>query len=431
MPDIRTKNEKKRYGWISIDSCSPHIDAISKALELFLSVRAIIPAMDLPVYLDYSATTPVDPRVAAAMLPYFSESFGNPSSIHRHGQAAEAAVESARETVAAALNCRPDEIVFTSCGSESDNLALRGAALAMREKTGADRILTSRLEHPAVTKTVEHLAKYHGFKVEWLDADERGMIHPETVGKAICHETAVVSVMYANNEIGTVNPVAEIAAVCRARGVPFHTDAVQAAAYLPVDVGTLGVDLLALGAHKFYGPKGSGALYVRKGTLLVPHLTGGGQEFGLRAGTSNVPYIVGLAEALRLTVQERDARAAHVRPLRDHIIGAVLESIPDARLTGHPDSRLPGHCSFVFKNVDGNALLQMLDAAGFACSSGSACKTGSPEPSDALKALGLPREWALGSLRVTLGAQTSAGDVSRFLSVLPGLVEKNRKLAVM
>jgi cysteine desulfurase len=387
--------------------------------------------MNLPVYLDYSATTPVDPRVVDAMLPYFNEYFGNPSSIHRYGQRAEAAVESARETVAAALNCRPEEVVFTSCGSESDNLALRGAALAMRARTGATWILTSPLEHPAVTKTVEHLVKYNGFQVEWLDADEYGMVHPETVGKVICHETAVVSVMLANNEIGTVNPVAEIAAVCRAKGVPFHTDAVQAAAYLPVDVQSLGVDMLAIGAHKFYGPKGVGALYVRKGTPLVPHLTGGGQESGLRAGTSNVPYIVGLAEALRLTVDEQEARTAHVKPLRDQIIGSVLESVPDSRLTGHSDSRLPGHCSFVFRGVDGNSLLQLLDAAGFACSSGSACKTGNPEPSEVLKSLELPREWALGSLRVTLGAQTSAGDVGRFLDVLPGLVEKNRKRSVM
>jgi len=387
--------------------------------------------MNLPVYLDYSATTPVDPRVVDAMLPYFNESFGNPSSIHRFGQRAEAAVESARETVATALNCRPEEVVFTSCGSESDNLALRGAALAMRAQTGATWILTSPLEHPAVTKTVEHLVKYNGFQVEWLEADEDGMVHPETVGKAICHETAVVSVMYANNEIGTVNPVAEIAGVCREKGIPFHTDAVQAAAYLPVDVQSLGVDMLAIGAHKFYGPKGVGALYVRKGTPLVPHLTGGGQESGLRAGTSNVPYIVGLAEALRLTVEEQEARTAHVKPLRDQIIGSVLESVPDSRLTGHPDSRLPGHCSFVFRGVDGNSLLQLLDAAGFACSSGSACKTGNPEPSEVLKSLELPREWALGSLRVTLGAQTSVGDVGRFLDVLPGLVEKNRKRSVM
>jgi cysteine desulfurase len=383
--------------------------------------------MNLPVYLDHSATTPVDARVLAAMMPYFSESFGNPSSIHRQGQAAEAAVESARESVAAALNCQPSEIIFTSCGSESDNLALRGAALAMREKNGAEWILSSRLEHPAVTKTVEHLVKYHGFKVEWLESDEYGMIHPETVGKAICHQSALVSIMYANNEIGTINPVAEIAAVCRKKGVPFHTDAVQAAAYLPVDVQALGADLLSLGAHKFYGPKGSGALYVRKGTALVPHLTGGGQEAGRRAGTSNVPNIVGLAESLRLTVEERERRTAHVRPLRDRIIGSVLEEIPDARLTGHPQQRLPQHASFVFKDVDGNALLQVLDAAGYACSSGSACKTGNPEPSEVLRSLDLPPEWTLGSLRVTPGAGTTAADVDSFLSILPGLVSRLRQ----
>ena len=379
-------------------------------------------------YFDYSATTPVDERVLKAMLPYFNESFGNPASVHRYGQKAEAAVESARETMAAALNCRPDEIVFTSCGSESDNLALRGAALAMRKKTGATWILSSRLEHPAVTKTIEQLVSHQGFQVEWLEADEFGMIHPETVAKAICNETALVSVMYANNEIGTVNPVREIASVCREKGIPFHTDAVQAAAYLPVDVQALNVDMLAIGAHKFYGPKGIGALYVRKGVALIPHLTGGGQESGLRAGTSNVPYIVGLAEALRLTVAERERRTAQVKPLRDHIIGSVLENISEARLTGHPEKRLPGHCSFVFKDVDGNSLLQMLDAAGFACSSGSACKTGSPEPSEVLKALGLPREWALGSLRVTLGSGTTADQVESFLSVLPQKVAQARQL---
>jgi len=234
-------------------------------------------------------------------------------------------------------------------------------------------------------------------------------------------------VMYANNEIGTVNPVAEIAAICHAHHVPFHTDAVQAAAYLPVDVEVLGVDMMSLGAHKFYGPKGVGALYVRKGMPLVPHLTGGGQESGLRAGTSNVPYIVGFAEALRLTVEERDARIAHVKPLRDHIIGEVLESIPDAILTGHPITRLPNHISFAFKDVDGNSLLQLLDAAGFACSSGSACKTGNPEPSEVLNTLGLPREWALGSLRVTLGIGTTAEQVEAFLSVLLEKVARLRQ----
>jgi cysteine desulfurase len=370
----------------------------------------------------------VDARVREAMMPYFSELFGNPSSVHRYGQHAEAAVDAARETVARVLHCRPDEIIFTSCGSESDNLAIRGAAYAMREKTGARWILASRTEHPAVTKTLLQLEKYDGFQIEWLDVNEQGMVTPDVVAKAICGETALVSVMYANNEIGTINPLRDIAETCRANRILFHTDAVQAAAYLPLDVEELGVDMMSLGAHKFYGPKGVGALYVRKGTPLVPHLTGGGQEFGLRAGTQNVPYIVGFAEALRLTHEEREQRAAHVRPLRDKIIGAVLETIPEARLTGDMAARLPHHASFVFKGVDGNLLLTLLDAAGFACSSGSACKTGNPEPSEVMNAIGLSREWGLGSLRVTLGAWTTAEQVELFLSVLPGLVEKARRL---
>jgi cysteine desulfurase len=380
------------------------------------------------IYLDYSATTPVDPRVVDAMKPYFSVSFGNPSSVHRYGQAAEAAVDSARERVAAVLNCKPEEILFTSCGSESDNLAIRGAAYAMREKKGARWILASRAEHPAVTKTLLHLEKYEGFQIEWLDVDEQGMVTPEIVSRAICDSTVIVSVMYANNEIGTINPIREIADICKANQILFHTDAVQAAAYLPVDVQELGVDMMSLGAHKFYGPKGVGALYVRKGTPLVSHLTGGGQEFNLRAGTQNVPYIVGFAEALRLTNEERDQRVTHVQPLRDQIIGSVLEAIPDSRLTGPMNSRLPHHASFAFQGVDGNLLLTLLDAAGFACSSGSACKTGNPEPSEVMNAIGLSRDWGLGSLRVTLGVQTTPADVDSFLEALPGLVQKARKL---
>jgi cysteine desulfurase len=381
------------------------------------------------IYLDYSATTPVDARVMDAMTPYFSASFGNPSSVHRYGQQAEAAIDSARETVARVLNCRPDEIIFTSCGSESDNLAIRGAAYAIREKNGAKWILASRAEHPAVTKTLLHLEKYGGFLIEWLDVDERGRVTPEVVSKAICDNTAIVSVMYANNEIGTINPIREVAEICRAKNILFHTDAVQAAAYLPVDVDDLGVDMMSLGAHKFYGPKGVGALYVRKGTPLVPHLTGGGQEFNLRAGTQNVPYIVGCAEALRLTDEEREQRTAHVKPLRDRLIGTVLETIPDSCLTGDMESRLPHHASFVFKDVDGNLLLTLLDAAGFACSSGSACKTGNPEPSEVMNAIGLSREWGLGSLRVTLGNGTTLADTERFLESLPSLIEKTRTLS--
>ena len=232
--------------------------------------------------------------------------------------------------------------------------------------------------------------------------------------------------MYANNEIGTINPISEIGKICREHGIPFHTDAVQAAAYLPVDVQELNVDLLALGAHKFYGPKGVGALYVRKGTPIVPVLTGGGQEAGLRAGTHNIPYIAGLAEAFRLTRSEREARIAKVQPLRDRIIGQVLEEIPNAQLTGALDQRLPNHASFVFQGVDGNALLMLLDVKGFACSSGSACKTGDPEPSDVLTALGLARDWALGSLRITLGAATTPAEIDSFLAELPTVVERAR-----
>jgi len=380
------------------------------------------------VYLDYAATTPVDLRVYDAMKPYFSESFGNPSSVHRYGQRAEAALDSARETVASVLHCRTDEIVFTSCGSESDNLALRGASVARRNETGANWILVARTEHPAITKTAEQLEKYYGFQIEWLDVDKFGMVTADAVEKAICDKTALVSVMYANNEIGTINPIKEIAEICDQHGMLFHTDAVQAAAYLDVNVEKLGMDLMSLGGHKFYGPKGVGALYVRKETKLIPHLTGGGQEYGLRAGTQNVPYIVGFAKALQLAVEEREQRVAHIKPLRDQIIGRVLEEISDSKLTGHPENRLPNHASFVFKDVDGNLLLQLLDSAGFACSSGSACKTGNPEPSEVITSLGFSREWALGSLRITLGVDSTAEHVEAFLNALPSLVEKTRNL---
>lgn len=382
-------------------------------------------------YLDYAATTPVDTRVLDAMLPFFQQTFGNPSSVHTFGQQAEAALEQARETVASILNCHSDEVIFTSCGSESDNLALRGAAFAARQLRGANHILTSPVEHHAVTHTVQQLAGLHGFELEFLPVDEFGLVDPNAVATRLRPETALVSVIYANNEIGSANPIAEIGSICREKKIPFHTDAVQAAAYLPVDVQSLNVDLLAIGAHKFYGPKGVGALYIRKSTPLVPHQTGGGQEFGMRAGTHNIPYIVGLAEALRLAQTEREERSAHLKPLRDRIIGTILEEIPEARLTGHPSRRLPNHASFVFRGVDGNALLMMLDVAGFACSSGSACKTGSPEPSEVLTALGLSRDWALGSLRVTLGTPTTVYEVEAFLNALPGQVERSPRVPMI
>ncbi len=369
-------------------------------------------------YLDYSATTPLDRRVLEAMMPYFQEDFGNPSSIHAVGQRAEAAVENAREIVAAYLNCTPSEVLFTSGGTESDNAALRGVAFAARQQRGAQHILISPVEHHAVTLTGEQLAKVHGFELEYLPVDEFGMVHPEEVAARLRPDTAIVSVIYGNNEIGTVNPLAEIGASCRAKGIPFHTDAVQAGAYLPLDVDALNVDLMSIGAHKFYGPKGVGVLYVRKGTEIIPAQSGGAHEFGMRAGTPNVPYIVGMAKALQLAQKKMAAHNAHLYGLRDGLIGKVLEETLRSRLTGHPSQRLSHHASFAFKDVDGNALLAMLDVAGFACSSGSACRTGLPEPSETLLALGLSPDWALGSLRVTLGRSTTARDVQLFVRAL-------------
>ena len=380
------------------------------------------------VYLDYAASTPVDARVIQAMLPYFDQHFGNPSSTHIFGQQAETALENARETIAYGLNCQPHEVVFTSCGSESDNLALRGAAWTARQERNADHILISPVEHHAVSQTAQQLAGLFGFELEYLPIDEYGMVSPESVAERLRHNTAIVSIIHANNEIGTLNPIAEIGAICRDKGIPLHTDAVQGAAHLPVDVQELNVDLLAIGAHKFYGPKGVGALYVRQGTKLHPSQTGGSQELGLRAGTQNVPYIVGMAEAFRLAQAEHEDRQAHAQALRNRIIGTILEEIPDTQLTGHPSERLPNHASFAFKGVDGNNLLMLLDVEGFACSSGSACKTGNPEPSGVLTALGLSHDWVLGSLRVTVGKDTSPAEVDSFLSVLPTLVKRNRDL---
>lgn len=383
------------------------------------------------VYLDHAASTPVHPDVLEAMLPYFSEAYGNPSSVHYWGQQAEAAVERSRGAMADVLGCAPQEIIFTACGSESDNLALRGAALARRMKHGHNHLVVSAVEHHAVLKTAESLAQIEGFKVDLVEPDNFGEIHAEALARVLRPDTAVVSIMYANNEVGTVNQISDMAQLCRDAGVPFHTDAVQAGGHLPLDVEALGVDLLSLGAHKFYGPKGVGALYVRADTELVSTLTGGSQEFGLRAGTHNVPLIVGMAKALSLVQEEGQARANHTLPLRDRLIRDIPDTIPQARVTGHPTNRLPNHASFVFEGVDGNQLLAALDLAGFACSSGSACKTGDPEPSQVLLAMGLTADWALGSLRVTLGRDTESHSIDRFLSVLPDMVQRLRAQAVV
>jgi len=370
------------------------------------------------VYLDYSATTPMAEEAIEAMLPFFRQEFGNPSSIHRFGQYAEAALEEAREVIAKHLNCSVEEIIFTSGGTESDNLALRGVAFARREKSGANHILISAVEHHAISHTAAQLAKNFGFDLEILPVDPYGRVDPDLVRQRLRSNTALVSVIYANNEIGTVNPIPEIGEICRENGIPLHTDAVQATPYLPLDVQDLNVDLLSIGAHKFYGPKGIGVLYVRKGTPILPCQTGGGQEGGLRSGTQNVPYIVGMSQALKFVQKNQAQWNASLPILRDWLIEQVRQKIPNSALTGHPTQRLPNHVSFVFEAVDSQKLLTLLDIEGFACSSGSACKTGSPSPSEVLLALGLSRNLALGSLRVTLGKDTTAEQLESFFDCL-------------
>lgn len=377
------------------------------------------------VYLDFAATTPLDSRVLERMMPYFRDDFGNPSSVHRFGQKADHAVETARRQISEILGCDPGELIFTGCGSESDNLALQGLALAARQDE-KNHLLISPVEHDAISKTARYLEKQHGFDLEFLPVDEFGRVSASDLESHLRPETAVVSIIYANNEIGSINPIPELADVCRNRGVPLHTDAVQAASQCPLGIEQLGVDALSIGAHKFYGPKGVGALYLRHGVARLPVLQGGSQEFGQRPGTHNVPLIVGMAEALVITRDELQGHNRTFRRLRERLIAEIVSSIPDTRLTGHPNQRLPNHASFVFHDVDGNQLLTALDLAGFACSSGSACKTGSPEPSEVLLALGYPPDWALGSLRVTLGRQTTESQIDAFLDVLPEVIRRIR-----
>ncbi len=384
--------------------------------------------MNTPIYLDYAATTPLDRRVISVMQPIFENLFGNPSSLHRFGQQAETVLEEARRSLAENLGAQPREIIFTSCGSESDNLALRGTALARRQSGGHNLIVISPIEHPAIQVTARQLAAQEGFEVKTLPVDHTGRIDLGRLEDYLQQNTALVSVMAANNEIGTLNPIREIGKLCHQRGIPFHSDAVQYGAHLPINVGELQVDLLSLGAHKFYGPKGVGLLYVRQGTPILPIQTGGSQEFGLRAATENVPLIAGMAKAYQLAREEYSQRSNHLLPLRDLIIEKVLAEIPDSQLTGGDlQNRLPNHTSFVFENLDGNLLVQVLDSEGFACSSGSACKTGDPAPSSVLTALGYTADWALGSLRVTLGKDTSPVDVDRFLDALPLCIQRARE----
>ena len=378
------------------------------------------------IYLDHSATTPVDSRVVEAMAPYWSEIFGNSESSHAFGQAAASALERARQTAADVLGCRPSEITFTGSGSEADNLALRGAAWAARQGGRGNHIVTITIEHHAVGHTVDQLRDMFGFEVTRAPVDEYGRVDPDDVAAAIRPDTVLVSVMMANNEVGTVQPMVKIGRICRERGVLFHTDAVQAAGRLPLELDDMHVDLMALSAHKFYGPKGAGLLYVRRDTPLTPAITGGGHERGRRPGTVNVAGAVGLATALRLAEEERVTEAARLRRLRDRLIEGVLASIPESRLTGHPIQRLPHHASFAFRGIEGESAVLNLDLEGIAASSGAACAEGEPEPSFVLAAMGLAPEWSIGSLRLTLGHANDESDVERVLEVLPPIVERLR-----
>jgi cysteine desulfurase len=380
------------------------------------------------IYLDYAATTPVDLRVVAAMEPYWSERFGNVASIHTHGRAAAKGLEAARGQISDILGCHPTEIIFTGSGTESDNLAVRGTAWAARTVGGGSHIITTTIEHHAVGHTVEQLRDVFGFEVTMVPVDNYGRVDPDDIGRAIRNDTVLISVMYANNEVGTIQPVTEIGQIARSRGIPFHTDAVQAGGKLDLNVNRLNVDLLALSAHKFYGPKGVGVLYVRRETALEPILTGGGHERGRRPGTVNVAGNIGLAAALQLAEEERGSEVSRLSELRGRLIDGVLARVPKARLTGHPTERLANSASFAIYGCDGEALLLALDLAGIAAGTGSACTTGDPEPSYVLSAMGLTPEWGIGSLRLTLGRETTVVQIDRVLDILPGIVEKTRAL---
>ncbi len=386
------------------------------------------------IYLDHAGTTPTDPVVLEAMLPYYTRYYGNPSSIHAVGQAARRALDDARDRVAKVLHCRTSEVVFTSGGTESDNAAIHGAATALHE-TGS-HVITTSVEHHAVLHTCQYLENL-GYEVTYLPVDRFGMVHPETVYQAITDRTTLVTIMYANNEIGAINPIGDIARAVKRRAqelertIVFHTDAVQAAGFLDLNVRQLGVDMLSLSGHKFYGPKGTGVLYLRRGTPFLPLLIGGGQERERRSGTENIPGIVGLAKALELAEDSREETSAHCAGLRDHIIRFVTETVPDTRLNGHPTQRLPNNVNFSFEGVQGEPILLGLDLAGIAASSGSACSSGSLEPSHVLLALGQTAELARGSLRITLGKSNTQEEVDYTLKVLVDLVARLRQMPGM
>ena len=378
------------------------------------------------IYLDYAATTPVHPDVLKAMLPYFTEKFGNPSTLYDYGQEAKTAVEEARASVAALVSAKPEEIVFTSGGTEGDNYALEGAAYA-NEKKG-DHIITSSIEHHAVLETCKFLEK-RGFKVTYLPVDKYGLVDPDAVKKAITPKTILVSVMHANNEVGTIEPVAEIGKITREAGVLFHIDAVQTTGHIPVDVNELGVDLLSMSAHKLYGPKGTGALYIRKGKTITPFMHGGEQERRRRAGTENVPGIAGLGKAAEMARTEMAPEAARLTVLRDRLIAGLSEKISDSRLNGHPVKRLPNNVNLTFDFIEGESMCLHLDMEGICASTGSACSSASLEASHVLLAMGLRHEQAHGSLRFTLGKWTKEEEIDKVISSLASIVSRLRAMS--
>ena len=378
------------------------------------------------IYLDYAATTPTDPEVVTAMLPYFTEIFGNPSSIYSYGQEAKEAIEKARANIAHFLGAMEDEIIFTSGGTESDNTAINGIAFANESK--GNHIITSSIEHHAILETCKSLQK-RGFEVTYLPVDGYGLVDPQDVKKAITGKTILISVMHANNEIGTIEPMAEIGNIAKEAGVFFHTDAVQTVGHIPVNVDELGVDLLSLSAHKLYGPKGIGVLYVKRGTKLVAYMHGGEQERRRRAGTENVPGIIGLGKAIEIAQKEMMKEVERLTSLRDRLIDGVKEQIEDVRLNGHPTKRLPNNVNYSIEFIEGESILLNLDFEGICASTGSACSSSSLEASHVLLGIGCPQELAHGSLRMTLGKNTTNEDISHVLEVLPRIVKKLRAMS--
>lgn len=378
------------------------------------------------VYFDNAATTPVRKEVLEAMLPFYQDLFGNPSSVHSFGREARKAIDEAREKVAKALGAEPSEIYFTGSGTEADNWAIYGVAEAQAKK--GKHIITSAIEHHAVLHSCEHLEKL-GYKVTYIPVDQDGLVNPADVEKAITPETVLITIMHANNEIGTIQPIAEIGEIARKHNITFHTDAVQTVGAIPVNVNDLKVDLLSLSAHKFNGPKGVGALYIRKGTKINNFVYGGAQERSRRAGTENVAGIVGLATALDLAVAELPEHQKHLTGLRDQLLRKIPELIPHVKLNGHPTKRLPGNVNFSFRFLEGESILLTLDMNGIAASSGSACTSGSLDPSHVLLAIGLPHEIAHGSVRMSLGRINTQEDVDYVLEKLPGIIERLRHMS--